>query len=139
MTDKKPKLCCAEFAQVNDKGSLVPHQGPFAIQMAQSQGTANELLPIENGMGLDEIHFQAGEGVENHIHPGSHILIVISGHGELDYFDETIQLKAGMTYRIRSHEPHAVRAAPDSEKGMALLVIGNDHRPAASADRLELL
>jgi quercetin dioxygenase-like cupin family protein len=139
MTKKPPNLCLAKYADISAQGYLIPHRGPFSIQMAKSQGTARELLPIEDGMGADEIHFKAGEGVEKHIHPGSHILIVMSGHGELDYFDETIELKAGMIYRIRSLEPHAVRASEDSKRGMSLLVIGNDHRPADSSDRLEIL
>ena len=139
MTNKTPKLHCAEFAKVSKEGYLIPHEGPFPIQMAKSQGTAKELIPIEEGMGLDIIHFNADEGVERHIHPGSHILIVTSGFGELDWFDKTKELKAGMVYRIRTYEPHAVRAAAESEAGMVLLVIGNDHRPAHAEDRLELL
>ena len=90
MTDTPPKLCRAKFAKVSKDGFLIPDQGPFEIQMAKSQGTAKELIPIEEGMGVDVIHFTAGEGVEMHIHPGSHILIVTSGTGELDYFDQTI-------------------------------------------------
>ena len=139
MADGEHVLSVAEFATVSPEGYLVPKRGPFPVQMAKSQGTALPLIEIKSGLGVDLIHFKAGEGVAMHVHPGAHILNVFSGEGELDYYDQTYPLRAGMVYRICSQEPHAVHASLTSDEGMTIQVIGNDHRPADSSERLDLV
>ena len=103
------------------------------IDMINSDGKGLPLL-IHKGFGADLIKFTAGKGVEKHIHPGSHILIVFSGEGKLGYYEETHLLTPGLIYLIPENVPHSIRAETD----LVLMAIGNDHKSVNSNERMTL-
>ena len=106
--------------------------------MHHSDGTARPLVidsSQENGFGADIIRFAAGEGVGLHKHLGAHILMVTRGRGTLTYNKEKYEMFEGMVYIIPSNVPHAIAA----ETEMVLVAVGNDHQPADSEARLEIV
>jgi quercetin dioxygenase-like cupin family protein len=129
----------AKWAQVNSENSaLISLHGEQPIKMMHSNGTAFPLVlddSNETKFGADLIRFEAGKGVGLHKHEGAHILMVTKGRGILTYNEEKHLMFEGMIYLVPSNIPHAI----DAETELVLIAIGNDHQPADSFKRLELV
>jgi len=116
------------------------YPGDLPLKMANSDATALHLLSNGN-LGSDIIRFPGGGGVPLHTHPGAHILFVLSGSGVLEAArpgsgrTDLYALFPGRCYLVDGELPHALEAHKD---GMTLLVVGADHYPADSRERLEL-
>lgn len=108
--------------------------GSLPLQMAKSQGTAMRLLKL-GAFGADLIRFAPGCCVEEHVHPGDHVLVVVSGSGWLRYGGTTHDLTDGMLYMVPGSTPHAIGAYGEE---MTLISVANDHRDPVAEDRLEL-
>jgi quercetin dioxygenase-like cupin family protein len=120
--------------QSGDK--LLPINGELPLQMKHSDGTALPLVvSFVDRFGADIIRFEAGKGVELHTHIGSHILLVTKGRGILTYGMDQHEMFPGMIYLIPANVPHAILASTE----LVLIAIGNDHRPADSYERLDLV
>ena len=133
------KFQFARWAKFNeDAKTLVSFEGRQPIQMKHSDGTALPLIvdgSRKDVFGADVIRFGAGEGVGLHTHVGAHILMVTKGKGTLTYYDEKHDMFEGMIYLIPSEVPHAI----DAKTEMVLIAVGNDHQPADSEARLEIV
>lgn len=110
-------------------------RGPFTIDMHQSDATATALLK-RGDFGADIIHFEPGGCVEEHTHPGDHILFCIEGSGVVSFYGNRHVIKKGQCYLIPGEAPHAVYA--DADDSMTLLVVGNQHISADSPERLNM-
>jgi len=131
------KLNKAIWAECLDD-KLVSVQGVQPLKMHQSDGTALPLVlddSEERNFGADLIRFASSEGVSLHTHVGAHILLVTKGTGVLTYSGEKYELFPGMIYLVPSNVPHVIHATTE----LVLVAIGNDHRPADSSERLELI
>lgn len=132
------KLQQAKWANVGEDGNLVSLHGMQPIQMSHSYGTALPLVCDESlakRFGADLIRFETGKGVGLHTHVGAHILFVTEGTGILVYKDERHPMFPGMIYLIESNVPHAIE--PTTE--LVIIAIGNDHQPAGSESRLDIV
>ena len=132
--DDYPPFLQAKWADVDALNRLVIDDKRKPFQMASSQGTGLPLVSY-NGFGADIIQFDAGKGVDSHTHGGDHILLVLSGSGIVEYFDEEHDLYPGVAYFIPGDVPHAIRA----KTNLVLIAVGNDHRPVDSAERLTVV
>jgi quercetin dioxygenase-like cupin family protein len=113
-------------------------EGVQPLQMQHSDGTALPLVvddSKEQRFGADIVRFASGTGVGLHTHVGSHILMVTKGNGLLTYGDEKHEMFPGMIYLIPSNTPHSIEAITE----LVLVAVGNDHRPADSEERLEIV
>lgn len=129
----------AQWANFNkNQKTLASFEGKQPIQMTHSDGTALPLL-LDNSLsakfGADVIRFEAEKGVGLHTHVGAHILLVTKGKGTLTYHTEKYPMFEGMIYLVPSNVPHAI----DAETELVLIAIGNDHQPADSESRLEIV
>lgn len=106
--------------------------GPFAIPMRHSDATAIRLLK-RGPFGADAIRFPPGGAVPDHVHPGGHILLVLSGAGWVDYEGAPHPLSPGLLYLIPGGVRHGIRA----DTALTLVAFADDHRDAASEDRLD--
>lgn len=133
------KLKQAKWASFDPTTSkLISYEGMLPIQMKNSDGSALPLLvddSSENKFGADIIRFEAGKGVGLHTHEGAHILMVTKGKGTLVYNEERHPMFEGMVYLVPSNIPHAIEA----ETELVLIAVGNDHKPADSKERLEIV
>ncbi len=102
--------------------------------MAHSDGTARALL-LYNKFGMDVIRFDAGKGVATHTHEWDHILLVLKGKGFVEYNGVDHDLHPGMAYMVPGSVPHAIKATSE----LVMLAIANDHRPAWSTERLDVV
>lgn len=124
------------------KKNILKHLGiALPLPMCGSMGTG---LPVVQdsanpSFAADLIHFDPGRGTPLHTHPGSHILVVFAGEGELFFAGEEHLLLAGDVYLVPGGSPHAIRALDTSPGGMTLLSIACDHRPVDSSARLEVI
>lgn len=84
----------------------------------------------------DMLDFGSQQKTSLHTHPGSHILFIVSGHGWLDYDDQTHDLELGTCYFVPGSVAHRIRS---SKEGLTLLSVSNDHRPVNSSERVEVL
>lgn len=129
----------ARWADFNEsEKTLVSFEGKQPIQMSHSDGTALPLLVDDSlpaKFGADIIRFEGGKGVGLHTHVGAHILLVTKGKGTLTYHTEKHPMFEGMIYLVPSNVPHAI----DAETELVLIAIGNDHQPADSDSRLEVV
>ncbi len=131
------KLNKAVWAKVVD-GKLSPIKDELLLKMHNSDGTALPLVLDDSGernFGADLIRFASGTGVGLHKHVGAHILLVTAGTGILTYGNEKYEMFPGMIYLVPPNVPHAILAITE----LVLVAIGNDHRPADSSERLELV
>lgn len=129
----------ARWADFNEsEKTLISFRGNQPVHMSHSDGTALPLLVDDSlpaKFGADIIRFEAGKGVGLHTHVGAHILLVTKGKGTLTYHTEKHQMFEGMIYLVPSNVPHAI----DAETELVLIAIGNDHQPADSESRLEVV
>jgi quercetin dioxygenase-like cupin family protein len=131
------KLIQAKWADFAE-GQLKSIEGKQPLQMQHSDGTALPLVlddSTPNKFGADIIRFPAGKGVGLHTHVGSHILMVTKGTGILVYSEERHEMFPGMIYLVPSNIPHAIKATTE----LVLIAVGNDHRPADSSERLDVV
>lgn len=107
---------------------------PAGVEM---YGTAARGVPlVSNGfLGADMIRVPAGEGFAPHVHPGDHLLIVVSGESTVTYDGRIYRASAGEVYMVEGAVPHAVGAITDC----AILAVGAPHRPVDAVDRQELV
>ncbi len=127
----------AKWAEIY-KDQILSLEGEQPIQMRHSDGTALPLVidqSTQNRFGADIVRFGAGKGVGLHTHIGAHILIVTKGNGTLVYEDDRYPMFPGMIYLVPSNVPHAIEAISE----LVLIAVGNDHRPADSYERLEIV
>lgn len=106
---------------------------PATESMHASDARGLRLLR-DGKFGADVIDFPPGGKVAMHTHPGSHILFCIGGSGHVITRAVT-RITVGDCYLIESGEPHEVQAGAH---GLRLIVVGNDYRDVASAERLKL-
>lgn len=127
----------AKWASYNPKtDSITSLHGRFPLSMANSDGTALPLVLLEDSkFGADLIRFAPNTGVGLHTHVGDHILIVTKGTGRVIYEGEKHILYPGMMYIIPGSVPHAIEAQTE----LVLIAIANDHRPADTDSRLDLV
>ena len=121
-----------------EQGQLKSIEGEQPLQMQHSEGTALPLVlddSTPNKFGADVVRFPAGKGVELHTHVGAHILMVTKGTGILVYGEERHEMFPGMIYLVPSNVPHAIEATTE----FVLIAVGNDHRPADSLERLDIV
>ena len=121
------------------------------IQVSRFSINAGEILPekmvnsdatglrlLKNGeFAADVIRFPPNGKVEEHVHPGSHMLFCLHGSGKVKYYDKWHELNPGDCYLIESMVPHAVYASEHEE--LALLTVADDHRDVSSEERLEMV
>ena len=107
--------------------------GVLEIKMVDSDATAKPLLK-HGCFGADIIRFPPNGKIADHIHPGSHMLFVLSGFGWVDYEGVPTRLKPGVCYLIPAGIRHGIRATTE----LTLLAVGDDHREAGAAERLTL-
>jgi quercetin dioxygenase-like cupin family protein len=124
-------LQTAVWANVLDNGTLSIDPGPRAIQMANSGGTGLSLVS-HAGFGADVIRFAAGRGVQNHTHPGDHILFVLVGRGFLTYAGSKHELYPGLCYFVPGSVDHAI----DATENLVMIAVGNLHKPVGSVERM---
>ncbi|MCR4311588.1 MAG: cupin domain-containing protein [Candidatus Taylorbacteria bacterium] len=140
------KLIQAKWANFI-KGQLMSFEGAQPLQMQHSDGTALPLVLDDSTpkkFGAEVVVFQADKGVGLHTHVGAHILLVTKGEGVLIYESrhgldgpalERHVMFPGMIYLVPSNVPHAIKATTE----LVLIAIGNDHKPADSLERLEIV
>jgi len=115
-------LQIVEWAKVDEAGNLIINTDERPTQMANSEGTGQTLLS-QDGFGADVIRFEAGHGVQNHVHPGDHILFVLAGEGVVVYDGHPNKLKPGLAYFVPGSVPHAI----DAKTNLVLIAVGNRH------------
>lgn len=105
-----------------------------SVEMHMSDARGIPLLHDGDRFGADIIEFPPHGRVEEHTHPGAHMLFVLSGSGQVVRRGVPTSLASGKCYLVASEEPHSVAAGPH---GLRLLVVGNDHRHVGSRERLQ--
>jgi len=129
----------ARWANFDEESkTLKSLSGVLPIQMSHSDGTADPLVvdtSLSENFGADLVRFEAGKGVDLHTHVGAHILLVTKGKGILTYGKEKFPMFEGMIYLIPSNTPHAI----DAETELVLIAVGNEHMPANSESRLDIV
>ncbi len=128
---KQEELQIARWAGVDNDGNIMVLGGAQAFQMQNSDGTGTPLVKLGE-FGADVIRFEAGKGVQNHTHEGDHILIVIKGHGVVEYDGVEHGLESGVVYLIPGSVDHAIRAHTE----LLIIAVGNDHFPVDSVERM---
>ena len=121
-----------------ENGLLISLEGQQPLQMHESDGTALSLVlddTTAKKFGADVVRFAPGTGVRLHKHVGAHVLMVTKGTGILTYENEKYEMFPGMIYLVPSNVPHAISATTE----LVLVAVGNDHRPADSAERLDII
>lgn len=86
-------------------------------------------------MGADEIEMEPGSAFPLHVHPGDHILYVLSGEGYVQIDGADIAISAGDSLYLPAELPHGVRAGTTGN--LRFIAIGHPHRPLQSADRMK--
>lgn len=114
-----------------DGQNLTFDDGEKPFQMRHSFGTGQSLVSHE-GFGADLIRFEAGKGVQNHTHPGDHILFTLKGSGYVVYEGEPHKLSPGVCYFVKGSADHAIKAETD----LLLIAVGNEHHPVDSDKRM---
>lgn len=107
------------------------------LPMHESDAMGLPLLNDGCRFGADLIEFPPHGKVPMHTHPGAHCLFCIAGSGQVTVgrcVPDTITV--GDCYLIQSGEPHEVSAGGS---GLRLIVVGNDHRPVDSKERLDVV
>lgn len=102
-----------------------------AMHLSDAKGYP--LLHDGDLFGADIIEFPPNGSIGMHTHPGAHFLFCLSGSGVVNRDGQEITLKPGVCYLIPTMIPHSVCA---SENGLRLLVVGNNHRPVDSSERM---
>lgn len=107
------------------------------LQMHESDAKGLPLLHNGDKFGADVIDFPPLGKVPMHTHPGDHVLFCVGGSGWVT-IDRSVPdaVTCGDCYLIHSMEPHAVAAG---EHGLRLIVVGNNHRPVDSKERLDVV
>ncbi len=123
-------LIKAQFAEYNGR-NLIIDERERSLKMINSFGTASPLFTYE-GFGADIIRFSAGEGVQNHIHEGDHILFTLLGEGYVIYENVPHKLTPGVCYFVKGSAAHAIKAVSN----LVLIAVGNNHYPADSEKRM---
>lgn len=115
---------------------VVRFDQPATLPMHASDAKGLPLLYDGGCFGADVIHFPPNGKVPMHTHPGAHCLFCVGGSGYVHVDRMSYHLTVGDCYLIRDNEPHAVEATCD---GLRLIVVGNNHRPVNSKERLNVV
>lgn len=98
-----------------------------------------ESAPGTAKVGLDLIAMDDGDQFDAHVHPGHHVLVVLSGRGFIGFGSgeqlEMRTLMPGSIVFVEAHEQHAVFC----NEQLRFLAFGVPHRPLAAADRMALV
>lgn len=121
----------SRFCSLKD-GKLELPSFDEAKSMSKSMGVGIPLVS-HNNFGADLIHFKAGEGVQNHTHPGCHILFCLKGSGYVIYEGVPHKMDPGFCYFVEGQTDHAIKAETD----LTLIACGNDHFSIDSEKRME--
>lgn len=105
------------------------------LSMVGSEAIGLPLVKSES-FAADMLDFGSQQKTSLHTHPGSHILFVVSGHGWLDYTDQSHDLEPGTCYFVPGSIAHRIRS---SNWGLTLLSVSNDHRSVDSLERVSVL
>lgn len=119
--------------QIVDVRKIVGKSGDFPKQMAGSGGTGQPLVKLEH-FAADLIRFQPGKCIEEHTHPGDHILYCLGGTGTLVFAGERHLLSEGTIYMVPGTTPHAILTTEQDDE-LTLMSIANQHFPVDSAKR----
>lgn len=94
---------------------------------------------LESGLelGIDRIEIAPSSGFEPHTHEGAHILVGLSGSGELLFDGQTFVIQPGDTIYVPAHLPHAVRSSNTSSREFSFLAVGYPHKKVHSRDRMQ--
>lgn len=109
---------------------------PATAAMHGSDAKGLPLLHDGNRFGADVIEFPPHGKVPDHTHTGAHFLFCIGGSGWVFVNNRPHQISVGDCYLIQSEEEHSVEAG---RNGLRMIVVGNDHRPVDSAERLDVI
>lgn len=121
-----------------DNGCLEPLKD-FPLKMQHSDAHAASLLrdkTLSKAFGADVICFPPGGEVRDHIHPMAHMLFNMHGEGTLTYEGASHLIFPGMCYHVPPNVVHGIKAG---NNWLILLVVSNDHEPADSEERLEIV
>jgi quercetin dioxygenase-like cupin family protein len=90
-------------------------------------------------IGVDLIEMQPGSAFGLHVHPGDHILYVISGIGSVHVDGVDHRVKEGDTVYIPAEYPHGVKTVEDSVLPVRFLAFGHPHKHLDATDRMRLV
>ena len=129
-----PAIQIAEFAEVWENWELIVTSWMRETQMKHSDWTARALL-LHKKFWADEIRFGAWEWVWTHTHEWDHILMVTKWTWFVEYDWVDYPLEPGSIYMVPWSVEHAIKATTE----LILIAIANDHRPAGSEERLDVV
>jgi hypothetical protein len=129
-----PEIQIAKFADQWENGELIINSGERPIRMQHSDWTAQELLLLWE-FGADVIRFEKGKGVWTHTHTGDHILLTLKWEWFVEYNWVDHALEPWVAYMVPGSVEHAIKATSE----LILMAIANNHRPAWSKERLDVV
>ena len=125
-------LKVVRWAESDGTSMFVDGTKELSSNMAHSIATG--VGTVSNGLlGADLIRLRGGTGFKPHVHPGDHLLIVVSGTGTITYDGHIYETKIGEIYLVEGSIAHAVGAITDH----VILAVGAPHRPVDSTDRMK--
>lgn len=91
--------------------------------------------------GLDIMELEAGRSFPLHVHPGNHILYVLSGSALVRINGKDWPVEAGASIWIPCEYPHAVTGYPAEKEpnGIKFVSIGYPHRMVDGLDRMRVV
>lgn len=126
--------------------SIVPAEQGAWVRLLDEDGT---LLPGIRGrvgaqgpdnaggrIGADTIEMEPGSAFPLHVHPGDHILYVVSGAGFVHIDGADHPIGAGDTVFLPAELPHGVHADPAAASPLRFVAVGHPHHPIDSAGRM---
>jgi quercetin dioxygenase-like cupin family protein len=88
-------------------------------------------------IGVDLIHMDRGSAFPLHVHPGDHILYIVSGGGCVHIDGDDRQVMPGDSVFIAAEHPHGVKAGTATH--LRFLAFGHPHKHLEAADRMRLV
>jgi quercetin dioxygenase-like cupin family protein len=90
-------------------------------------------------IGVDLIEMQPGAAFPMHVHPGDHILFVVSGRGIVHVDGTDHQVTAGETIYIPAEYTHGVKTIRDEPKSFTFIAFGYPHKHLEATDRMTVV
>jgi quercetin dioxygenase-like cupin family protein len=90
-------------------------------------------------IGVDLIDMQPGSAFPLHVHPGDHILYVMSGDGCVSVDGIDHKVKGGDTIFIPAEYPHGVKSDNVQSGRLVFLAFGHPHKHLDAKDRMKLV
>ena len=98
---------------------------------------ANGATGLGDAIGADTIEMEPGSAFPLHVHPGDHILYVVTGAGFVHIGGVDYPINRGDTIFLPAELPHGVHTSPSAGENLVFLAVGHPHRPLDSADRMQ--